>query len=76
MPNLILRRRTDNGPAVPSVHRCTLCHHELRLVRRHVSPPRFGAAMTTELYQCVACDASYAYSPASGKWRPWINDAD
>jgi uncharacterized protein with PIN domain len=75
MPNLGPRRgKTPQQPGAVTGHRCVLCHQELRLVRRHVSPPRLGAAVATEFYQCGACDSGYALNPATGKWRNWMAD--
>lgn len=75
MPNLRpQQRKTPNRPGTVTGHRCRLCRHELHLVRRHVSPPRLGAPLTTEFYQCGACDAGFALNVATGKWKRWVGD--
>lgn len=52
-------------------HPCPQCRQEaLVLTRRYVSPPRLGASMVTEYYDCDCCDARYQYSPADNRWRP------
>jgi hypothetical protein len=51
--------------------RCPQCRENaLVMHRRHVSPPRWGAPLVTEYYDCDFCDARYQYSPADGRWRP------
>jgi hypothetical protein len=51
--------------------RCPQCHEEtLVMDRRHVSPPRLGASIVTEYYDCLFCDARYQYSPADNRWKP------
>lgn len=75
MPNLgPLRRKTDNPYGKTTEHRCVGCGGALHLVRRHVSPVRLGAPVTTEFYQCRACDSGYAFNRATGKWKPWVAD--
>jgi hypothetical protein len=75
MPNLgPLRGKSTNPPRPVTGHRCNLCHHELHLVRRHVSPARLGAPVTTEFYECTACDSGFALNPATGKWKRWVGD--
>ena len=75
MPNLgPLRGKTPKPPAVVPGHRCERCRQELNFVRRHVSPPRLGPAVTTEFYECCACDSAYALNTATGKWKPWVGD--
>ena len=74
MPDLGPFRGQTNPPSAGSGHRCALCHQELHLVRRHVSPARLGESLTTEFYQCTACDSGYALNPATGKWKRWISD--
>jgi uncharacterized protein with PIN domain len=55
----------------PETHRCPQCREQaLVLHRRHVSPPRLGAALVTEYYACNFCDARYQFSPADNRWRP------
>jgi hypothetical protein len=52
-------------------HRCPQCREQaLVLHRRHVSPPRLGAMLVTEYYDCDCCDARYQFSPADNRWRP------
>ena len=65
---------TPNRPKAGRGHRCSLCRHELQLVRRHVSPLRLGPPLTTEIYECVACDAGFALDAATGKWKPWVGE--
>jgi hypothetical protein len=43
-------------------------------VRRHVSPTRLGAPVTTEFYQCAACDSGFALNVANGTWKSWVAD--
>ncbi len=69
MPNLGPPRKPDVPPGTMTTHRCTRCGDHLRLMRRHVSPPRLGPPLTTEFYQCAACDSGYALNPATGKWK-------
>ena len=79
MPNLGPQRgnRTTNFPSADGArHRCARCREELHLVRRHVSPPRLGAPLATEFYECGACNACYALNLATGKWKPWVGDED
>ena len=76
MTNLgALRGKAANSPAAATTHRCSLCHQELHLIRRHVSPARLGDPVTTEFYQCSACDSGFALDVATGKWKRWL-DAD
>ena len=50
--------------------RCPQCREDaLVMDRRHVSPPRWGAPLVTEYYDCGFCDARYQYSPADDRWR-------
>jgi uncharacterized protein with PIN domain len=56
---------------VRPIARCTRCREELQLVRRHTSPIRLGTPVITDFYECPACDAEFAFSPATGKWRHW-----
>jgi hypothetical protein len=73
MPDL-RPQKTPTPQGTATTHRCRLCRHELHLVRQHVSPPRLGAALTTEFYQCSACDAGFALNVATGKWKPWVSE--
>lgn len=77
MPNLgpPLRRKTDPCRQ-PSQYRCFRCREVLHFAHRHTSPVRLGAAVTTEHYLCLACDASYAFDPAARKWKPWVTHDD
>ena len=51
--------------------KCPQCRTEaLVLSRRHVSPPRWGAPLVTEYYDCDYCEASYQFSPADNRWKP------
>ena len=54
-----------------STRRCPQCR-EATLVMRHrqVSPPRLGAQIVTEYYDCDFCDAQYQYSPDTDRWKP------
>jgi hypothetical protein len=75
MPNLgPLRRKSDDPRGARTGHRCSHCREDLCLVRRHVSPSRLGAPVTTEFYQCRACDSGYAFNPGTRKWKPWAAD--
>ena len=78
MPNLgpPLARKSDDAAGRPSEHRCRGCRELLRLERRHVSPARLGAPMTTEFYSCPACDAGYAFNPTALKWKTWAGNED
>ncbi len=50
---------------------CPRCRSKaLALQRRHVSPARLGEPLTTEYYECEACDAAWQYSPAQERWKP------
>jgi len=56
---------------VQGTRRGPQCRTEaLVMRRRHVSPPRWGAPLVTEYYDCEYCDASYQFSPADNRWRP------
>jgi hypothetical protein len=74
MPNLRPQQTPRHRQGTVTTHRCSLCRHELHLVRRHVSPPRLGAPLTTEFYQCRACDSGFALNVATGKWKRWMDD--
>lgn len=76
MPNLPLRRKSGKPQGKITGRVCAHCHQDLRLVHRHTSPARLGAQLTTEFYQCRACDAGFAFTPATGKWKPWVGDED
>jgi hypothetical protein len=66
-----IRHTFDKVRAVGEARQCPQCRAEaLVLLKRHVSPPRLGAALVTEYYECGCCDARYQYSPATGQWRP------
>jgi hypothetical protein len=67
-------RGKANKPPAPTKHRCVLCHQDLHFVRQHVSPARFGPVVTTDFYQCGACDAGFAQNLATGKWQRWVGD--
>jgi hypothetical protein len=73
MPNL-RPQQTPNPRGAATTHRCRLCRQELHLVRRHVSPPRLGASLQTEFYQCSACDSGFVLNVATGKWKPWVSE--
>jgi len=73
MPDL-RPRKTPKPSGAATTHRCSLCHDELHLIREHVSPPRLGAQLRTEFYQCRACDSSFALNVATGKWRLWMGE--
>ena len=68
------RRKSDDPRGALTGHRCKICREDLRLVRRHVSPLRLGAPVTTEFYQCRACDSGYKLNPGTGAWKPWVAD--
>jgi hypothetical protein len=71
--NFAIRQSSVNLPGGNAVagHACPQCRQEtLVLTRRHVSPPRLGASMITEYYDCDCCDARFQYSPAEDRWRP------
>jgi DNA-directed RNA polymerase subunit M/transcription elongation factor TFIIS len=64
-------RHTDKVRAVGEARQCPQCRTDaLILMKRHVSPPRLGAALVTEYYECERCDSRYQYSPASDSWKP------
>jgi len=65
------RRRSDARPQNAAAHLCRACKTHLFLIRRHTSPPRLGAPVVTEFYRCDGCECGYAFSPATGRWRPW-----
>ena len=51
--------------------KCPQCRTAaLVMQRRHVSPPRWGAPVVTEYYECDYCEASYQFSPAENRWKP------
>jgi hypothetical protein len=68
------RRKNDDGRGALTGHRCTRCREDLRLVRTHVSPPRLGAAVTVEFYECRACDSGFALNVGTGTWKAWMPD--
>lgn len=71
MPQLRPRRRqADNQNGALTPHRCLACGQHLHLVRRHVSPIRLGPNVTTEFYQCGACDSGCAFNPDTSTWKP------
>ena len=75
MPSLNPQRRvTDDSRGSLTGHRCASCREDLALVRRHVSPPRLGPPVTTEFYQCRACDSGYTHNPGTGTWKSWAAD--
>ena len=78
MPNLgpPLRRKTDSCRHQSTEYRCIRCREVLHFAHRHTSPVRLGAAVTTEIYLCLACDGGYAFNPATRKWKPWVTDDD
>jgi uncharacterized protein with PIN domain len=77
MPDLrSLRRRTDTAPTTSTSERCRNCGQDLRLIRTHMSPARLGTPLVTHFYECCACDSGYAFSPATGKWKPWAGDGE
>jgi DNA-directed RNA polymerase subunit M/transcription elongation factor TFIIS len=61
----------ERTTAAAPTHRCPQCREQtLVLHKRHVSPPRLGAELVTEFYDCDCCDARYQFSPADNRWRP------
>jgi len=75
MPSLNPQRRvSDDSRGAITGHRCRGCREDLVLVRRHVSPARLGPSITTEFYQCRACDSGYALNVATGTWKAWAAD--
>ncbi len=77
MPSLNPQRRKADDPlGTLTGHRCARCREDLVLVRTHVSPARLGAPMTTEYYQCRACDSGFALSSDTGTWKPWTPPED
>ncbi len=66
------RHHTATGGSHPAPSlRCPRCRVEaLVLNRRHVSPPQFGAVLTTEYYGCDYCEAEFQFTPETGRWRP------
>ncbi len=75
MPNLGPQRpKSDESRGAMTGFRCRNCREDLSLVRRHVSPPRLGPPVTTEFYQCRACDSGYAHNPGTGAWKHWAAD--
>jgi len=64
-------RRSEARPHTLAPHLCRACKTRLFLIRRHTSPPRLGAPLVTEFYRCDGCDSGYAFSPATGRWKPW-----
>ena len=61
----------DRNRLAAGAQRCPQCHEQaLVLHRRHVSPPRLGAPLVTEYYDCDFCDARYQFTPAENRWRP------
>jgi hypothetical protein len=66
-----IRHSFDKERAVGTTRQCPQCRADaLILLRRHVSPPRLGAPLVTEYYECDCCDSRYKYSPATDRWRP------
>ena len=74
MPDLPLRQKGDKLDATTAPRRCAHCHEELQLVRRHISPARLGAPITTEFYECRACDSGFTLDPKTGRWKPSVGD--
>ena len=63
--------RQERSTTAAAPHRCPQCRERaLVLDKRHISPPRLGAALVTEYYDCDCCDARYQFSPADNRWRP------
>jgi hypothetical protein len=61
----------ERSRAGHDVKKCPQCRAEaLVMLRRHVSPPRWGTPVVTEYYDCEYCEASYQFSPADNRWRP------
>ena len=50
-----LRSRTNDTVKAPTVQHCNICHQELNLVLRHVSPLSLGPPVTLEFYECSEC---------------------
>ena len=66
-----IRHTFEKVRAAGGARQCPQCRADaLVLLQRHVSPPRLGAPLVTEYYECEACDARYQYSPATDRWRP------
>ena len=75
MPNLDpLKRKYESQRSAPPGYKCRCCREGLRLVRKHLSPPRLGPPVATEFYQCSACDSGYALNPETGVWKLWAAD--
>jgi hypothetical protein len=72
--NLVLRK-AERGRQVPAARMCPMCMQQLELSRQHVSPARLGAPVTTEFYECPACDAAYALNAVTGKMKPWLGNS-
>ena len=68
------RHKSDEPHGGATGHRCKNCREDLVLVRKRVSPDRLGPPLTTEFYQCRACDTGYALNPGTGAWKPWATD--
>jgi uncharacterized protein with PIN domain len=71
----LILRRTDRRRQAPAARVCPLCMQQLELSRQHVSPARLGAPMTTEFYECPACDSAYAVNTSTGKMKPWLGNS-
>ena len=66
-----IRHTFEKVRAAGGARQCPQCRADaLVLLQRHVSPPRLGAPLVTEYYECECCDARYQYSPATDRWRP------
>jgi uncharacterized protein with PIN domain len=66
-----IRHTFEKGRTIGEVRRCPQCRADaLILLRRHVSPPRLGAPIVTEYYECECCESQYQYSPATNRWKP------
>jgi uncharacterized protein with PIN domain len=68
------KRAWQQSSSAVTEHRCRACKTRLFLIRRHTSPPRLGPSLTTEFYRCDACESGYAFTPSTGKWKPWESD--
>jgi uncharacterized protein with PIN domain len=65
-----IRHTFEKSRVVGEARQCPQCRTEaLILLRRHVSPPRLGAPLVTEYYECEYCDSQYQYSPADNRWK-------
>ena len=76
MPNLRPDKPRDVRRTPPAAYPCRRCGQRLTLVKSRTSPARLGPPLTTETYECQACDTGYLFTPATGRWKPWAMDGD